>query len=211
MKALEKKQIYICPTPFMLISGDLYKLGREEVLFFCVLEHEHIDIMEETHGGITGGHYAGDVIAWKIVLTRLWWKTLYKYCKAYCKACDHCQHLGKPRQRDEMPLRPISSAEPFKKWVIEIIGPISLAMRMIGLQYIITCTNYLTMWAKATPLKDCTAATTTRFLWQNDLTQYGCPLCLTSDRGTHFLNETIRILLDEFMIMHHNTTPYHPQ
>ncbi|KAH9299992.1 hypothetical protein KI387_011575, partial [Taxus chinensis] len=57
MKALEKKQLAICVTPFMLISGDLYKLGRDEVLCRCVLEHERKNIMEEAHGGIAGGHY----------------------------------------------------------------------------------------------------------------------------------------------------------
>ncbi|KAH9316535.1 hypothetical protein KI387_025162, partial [Taxus chinensis] len=60
MKSLEKKQLAIHTKPYMLISGDLYKLGRDEVLHHCVLEHEHIDIMEEACGGIAGGHYAGD-------------------------------------------------------------------------------------------------------------------------------------------------------
>ena len=32
-----------------------------------------------------------------------------------------------------------------------------------------------------------------------------------SDRGTHFLNEVIENLLDEFMIIHRKSTPYHPQ
>ncbi|KAH9319465.1 hypothetical protein KI387_021234, partial [Taxus chinensis] len=50
MKALEKKQLAIRTTPFMLISGDLYKLGRDEVLHLCVLDNEFKDIMEEAHG-----------------------------------------------------------------------------------------------------------------------------------------------------------------
>ncbi|KAH9302479.1 hypothetical protein KI387_014062, partial [Taxus chinensis] len=58
MKALEKKQLAICATPYMLISGDLYNLGRDEVLRKCVLEHERLAIMEEAHGGSAGGHYA---------------------------------------------------------------------------------------------------------------------------------------------------------
>ncbi|KAH9331324.1 hypothetical protein KI387_003432, partial [Taxus chinensis] len=57
MQSLEKKQLAIRAAPFMLISGDLYKLGRDEVLVHCVLEHECNDIMEESHGGIAGGHY----------------------------------------------------------------------------------------------------------------------------------------------------------
>ncbi|KAH9297983.1 hypothetical protein KI387_029665, partial [Taxus chinensis] len=57
MKALEKKHLVIHVAPFKLISGDLYKLGRDEVLHHCVLENECKHIMEEAHGGIAGGYY----------------------------------------------------------------------------------------------------------------------------------------------------------
>lgn len=85
MKALEKKKIAIHTSPLMLISVDSYKLGQDEVLHRCVLEHEFTDIIVEVHGGIVG-----DATTWKILLTRLWWETLYKDCKEYCKACDQC-------------------------------------------------------------------------------------------------------------------------
>lgn len=60
------------------------------------------------------------------------------------------------------------------------------------------------------PTKDCIGTTTTRFLWENIINRYGFPLSLTSDIGTHFLNEIVKILLTEFMVAHHKTTPYHP-
>lgn len=191
MRSLEKKQLAIHTAPFMLISGDLYKLGKDEVLRHCVLEHERKDIMEEAHGGIAGGHYVGDATMRKILLAGLWWETLYKDYKEYYKACDHCQRLGRPGQRDEMPLRPITSVEPFEKWAIDFVGPISPAAHRTRSRYITTCTNYLTRWAEVALMKDCTTAITRRFLWENVLTRYGYPLSLTSDRGTHFLNEKI--------------------
>ncbi|KAH9317372.1 hypothetical protein KI387_019141, partial [Taxus chinensis] len=68
MKALKKKQLAIHATPYMLISGDLYKLGCDEVLRRCVLEHEHLTIMEEAHGGSSGGNYVGDSTMRKILM-----------------------------------------------------------------------------------------------------------------------------------------------
>ena len=32
-----------------------------------------------------------------------------------------------------------------------------------------------------------------------------------SDQGTHFINNTIEAMLEEFKIHHHKITPYHPQ
>ena len=32
-----------------------------------------------------------------------------------------------------------------------------------------------------------------------------------SDRGLHFLNKIIEYLLDEFMVVHKKSAPYHPQ
>lgn len=56
IKELERKQLAIHVAPYMLISGDLYKLVRDEFLCQCILEHDHVVIIEESHGGIVGGN-----------------------------------------------------------------------------------------------------------------------------------------------------------
>ena len=56
-----------------------------------------------------------------------------------------------------------------------------------------------------------TAATATKFLFENVVTRFGCPKNLISDRGKHFVNQLIEELTKEFQIQHRKTTPYHPQ
>ena len=42
-------------------------------------------------------------------------------------------------------------------------------------------------------------------------TRYGLPIEIVSDQGVHFINEVIEFLLDEFMVIHQQSAPYHPQ
>lgn len=70
-------------------------------------------------------------------------------------------------------------------------------------------TEYLKRWAEAQLVKDYMATMTPKFLFGNVLTHFGCPKILMSDCGTHFLNDTINALVEEFQVYHQKSTPYH--
>ena len=70
--------------------------------------------------------------------------TMHNDSKVYYKACDACQRIGRPSQRDEFPLQTQVSLQPFEKWVIDFVGPIQpLGKKRIG-HYIIIATECLT-------------------------------------------------------------------
>ena len=89
-----------------------------------MLEFERSNILAEAHGGAAGGHYAGKEITQNILHIGLWWPTLHKDSKAYCRACDACQRTGRPSWRDELYLNLQVSLQPFEKWAIDFVGPI---------------------------------------------------------------------------------------
>jgi hypothetical protein len=72
-------------------------------------------------------------------------------------------------------------------------------------------TDYATKWVEAVALKKNDAKMTVKFLFENIITRFGCPLELVSDRGTYFLNMTIADLTYYYMIKHRPTTPYNPK
>jgi len=55
------------------------------------------------------------------------------------------------------------------------------------------------------------ANTIAKFLYENIITRFGCPKELVSDRGTHFLNDTIEQIREKYFIKHQKTSPYHPR
>jgi hypothetical protein len=48
-----------------LIVGQLYKLGLDNILRRCVLDHERPEILWECHSGVVGGHVGGKATAQK--------------------------------------------------------------------------------------------------------------------------------------------------
>ena len=93
-----------------------------------------------------------------------------------------------------MPLIPQVTLQPFDKWAVEFVGPINPPRKRTAARYIITAMDYLMRWEEVAPVVDCTAAMTTRFLFENIVTWFGCSKILMSDQGSHFINHTIRAM-----------------
>jgi hypothetical protein len=71
--------------------------------------------------------------------------------------------------------------EPFMKWGLDFMGPIILTTRYIGNQYIMLTINYTIKWVEAKALHDNTTKSTTKFIYEQIITRFGCPTHLVSD------------------------------
>jgi hypothetical protein len=116
----------------------------------------------------------------------------------------------KPLWKNEIPLHSVNPSLPFEIWAIDFVGPFPKREKISGEKYIITTVEYLTKWAEAEPVKNCTKETTAKFIYENIVTRLDCPLTIINDQGTHFINNTIEVLLKKFLIDHRKMTAYHP-
>ena len=129
----------------------------------------------------------------------------------FVKRCDPCQRATKPQNWDKMPLSINLATQPFEKWEIDFVGPISLATINSQARYIIVATDYFTKCAEVRAMCKADAKSTTKFSYEQVISRYECPLELISDRGAHFLNEVIIKLMIEFMIIHRKSSAYYHQ
>jgi hypothetical protein len=83
-----------------------------------------------------------------------------------------------------------------EKWEIDFVGPSNPPTKRTGARYIIIATEYLTIWAEATPVKYCSTKTTTHFLFEQVISRFGFPRILMRDQGNHFINNTIKDMTD---------------
>jgi hypothetical protein len=90
----KKKILTLKKTPFTLMNGYLYKLGIDNILWICALEHEREEIINEAHSSPVGGHFQADTTTIKILLAGLWWLTLHKDYWDKINKCDKCQWMG---------------------------------------------------------------------------------------------------------------------
>ena len=76
----------------------------------------------------------------------------------------------------------------FEIWAIEFIGPFTVPARRTGAHYIITVVEYVTKWVEEEPVESCSSKVASKFIYENLITRFGCPLTLISDQGSHFIN-----------------------
>ena len=197
--------------PYTLVKGVLHKLGKDGKLRRCLESFEVPRVIHSLHDAAPGGHFGIDCTAKKVMAAGYWWPTLYRDVKLYVQGCDPCQRSGRPTVATHWPLTPIIPLAPCEKWGIDFVGPINPTSHPGKNKYILLATDYATKYVEAAATKKDDAFTVAKFMWENIITRYGCPLELVSDRGTHFLNEVIAALVSYYNINHQVTTPYNPK
>jgi len=139
------------------------------------------DILQACHDGPCGGHFSDKRIAYKVLHQGYYWPALFKDAEKYVQGCDSCQRMGRPTAADQIPLQAQVQIEPFEKWGLDFVGPISPMSRKK--RYILVCTDYVTKWVEAKALLRATEKSVIEFIYEEIFTRFGIPREIVTDNG----------------------------
>ena len=101
--------------------------------------------------------------------------------------------MGKPVQRDEMPLQPQVLIKPFERWALDFIEPITPISR--GNSYILVWIDYVTKWIEAKALPKDTKQAVVDFIYEDIFTRFRIPTKIVTDQGTYLTSKLIQSLM----------------
>lgn len=158
------------------------------------------DVSKSFHSEPCGGHFADKRTTQKVLHAGYYFPTLFKDAKKFVSSCDACQRMGRLIPSDEMPLQTQISIEPFEKWMLYFVGPISSISK--EKRYILVCTNYVTKWVEAKGLYSSTKKFVVYFLFEDIITQFGVPREIITDQGTQFTSKLVNSIIEQYNIKH---------
>jgi hypothetical protein len=144
---------------------------------------------------------------YKSISDKYFWLEMHKEIKKYCASCYLCQtkkHLGKSSRA---PLKTIIVRTPWGLIGLDFAGPLKKTIN--GMLYIILAICYFTKFCVAKAVKDCTALTAAKFVYEEVICRFGMPKSIISDSGVSFKAHLFMNLCKLLKISNSYSTFYH--
>lgn len=170
-------------------------------------KEEKLDILKKFHDSELYGGHCGQKRMYAKLRTAYYWPKMTVDIAKYIKSCHICK-LTKPGQktRENMTLTQ-TPLKPFDMIQIDTIGP--LTQSNSGNTYAITLVDELTKYLIILPVRDKSAKTVARSIFENFILTHGPMRGIKTDLGTEYINSTIQELCSLLKIKHAKSTAYH--
>ncbi|XP_071740991.1 uncharacterized protein [Rutidosis leptorrhynchoides] len=205
----EARKIRIKAPSYKIINGALYRRSFFTPWLRFVGPKQATVIIQEMYEGICGLHAGPRSVVAKIIRLGYYWPTMHHDTTTVLQTCESCQiHSNVPR----LPMQElisVTSAWPFMKWGIGIVGPINDTPG--SPRFILVAIDYFTKWVKAKPLAAITGKQIEKFVWEHIVCRFGVPQEIVSDNGKQFAEGIFLKFCKQLKIQQNFTSVYHPQ
>ncbi len=206
--AEEARKVTAQAIDFAVLDQILYYVDRKKSKKRAAVPvHLRELVMQESHGGVMAGHFAG-IKLYNTLCNHWWWQTMYRDSISFCKNCAECAVVSGTGKHQPPPLHPIPVQRPFQIVGVDIM---ELPVTEKGNRYVVVFQDFLSKWPFVFAVPDQKAERLARLVVDEILPVFGVPEALLSDRGTNLLAHIMQDVCRLLGITKLNTTAYHPQ
>ena len=177
-------------------------LIKQVVIPICLRK----EVLQEFHDN--NGHPGFDR-CYVTLKEKYFWPKIYNDVREYCKTCDICQRAKIKTHFRRQPLNPLPSEEIFKRWQMDLIGPMPETAE--GYKHVLVVVECLSRWPECFPLRTQHASEVADVLYNEVFCRYGAPVSLLSDRGQNFMSRLVTNLCKLFDVHRLRTSSFRPQ
>lgn len=132
---------------------------------------------------------------------------VYDLAKAITKGCLICQKVNQKVMRKVTPGGSELTLRPFQSIQIDFTE----MPQAQGYKHLLVKVDHLTHWVEAFPSKRETAQVVAKVILENIIPSYRMVNTIDSDRGPHFVAQTLQNIIEALGIKWRLHTPWHPQ
>ncbi|XP_022023379.1 uncharacterized protein LOC110923618 [Helianthus annuus] len=169
----EAEMVKIKSRQYVLQGEILCKKGCLAPLLRCVGPEQSQYLIREVREGICGAHFGARTVVAKLMNLGYFLLSMHRDTAEQLRKCDSCQIHAPVPKSPKHDLVPISSAWPFYKWGMDIVGPFPAAKG--GVKLLLVAIDYFTKWPEVKPLAKITGKQVFDFVWENIICHYGLP------------------------------------
>lgn len=156
-------------------------------------------VLTACHDGL--GHKGVEATE-KTTLYRFWWKGIRTDIDKWVKSCLACQ-----TRSEKKPLPPVVASTPSQLFRHIYIDCMNMPLAH-GKSQIVAARDDLSGYIEARMLAKATARNIAAFLWEDVICRWGTIEVLTSDNGTEFVGEAVKLLVEKYGIAQIQISPY---
>lgn len=194
---------------FTIQDGLLYRKNLQGNLMVVIPARRRAAVLLSCHDIPLAAHL-GFSRTYNLAKRRCYWPKMRQEIKRYVASCIPCQKRKISNKRKQGFIQPMPVAED----AFDIVG-IDLITKLPvshdGFNTILVCTDNLSKYAIAVPLKNELAETIIHAFFNHVVAKHGCPKVVISDRGANISGERSRDFFRLFAIKRRLTSAYHPQ
>ncbi|XP_022030759.1 uncharacterized protein LOC110931682 [Helianthus annuus] len=206
---IEAERVKIKARQYVLQGETLYKKGYLAPLLRCVGPEQREYLIKEIHEGICEAHFGARSVVAQLMNLGYFWLSMHQDTSEQLRKCDACQIHALIPKSPKHDLVLITSAWPFYKWGMDIVGP--FPPRKGGVKFLLVAIDYFTKWPEVKPLAKITSKQVIDFVWENIICRYGLPGVLVTDNGKQFAKKPFSVWCKEYRINQVFSSVAYPQ